>query len=395
MPDGIDLRTTARHAIRLWRAAGRGRQVPPAGDTAHADAVKALLGSMWTLAGNDHPVAEAEMLATAEGRLPLRLVLTGRDSFALYATSIGDEIEDRLFPHLWTTRIACKRRASGLKVTSRRVTTLPQAVADEETLHEWVEAAQWVGRSVPAILQEHGSYEEPHPHYGYETIRKAFAAVGRGRVGRLLDDEADVEAAVAALIAESHAATGRRTHVVNVLAIEPFAVVRRTAFHSERAEGFSSRWNHVPVTSAYLVLSLQDDAFRALYRRAVGDRARALVAEAYASQYKDKAYQRRQFVETVGRPPEIVTSNLTEWSKPGADSVSKPRSWRGMALEANWSETLRQLDVRRMPDGSGDLWAPRLDEMLVWMDPAAPAVLNALCERHGWGPAPYVPWPRG
>lgn len=397
VPEGTTARDVARHAIRLWRTAGRGRPVPPEGEEGHADAYKTLLNNMWTLAGNDHPVAEAERLAAREGRKPLRLVLTGRDRFALYATSVGDEIESRLFEHVWVTRLSCQRKGGELKVTSTRLVPMPDAVADEEVLHEWDDLAAWRGLDVSKRLERKDYYESQHAPYTYESIRRAFATAQEGSLEDFRTPPEDLGVAIERLRALRHRKTGKSGSVAHLSVVQPFAIIRRTAFSQERIEGFTSRYTHTPVADNYLVLSLQDDAFRMLARTLDDEADKNRVREAFASQYNDKTYQRVQFDNERDKAPLISTSILSDWSKAPADPYARDRTWRGIPLEANWSENVRSFDVQTYPSNHierpGGLWSPKLDEMLVWIDPKAPAILNELCARHGWGPVPFVAKP--
>jgi hypothetical protein len=399
LEDGMDARMLARHAIRLWRAANRGAAVPAEGEAGHAAAYKALLGNMWTMAGNDRPIAEAEALAAEEGREPIRLVMTGRDRFALYATSVGDEREERLFDHVWVTRLACQRKSGRLKVTSKRVLEMPDAVADEETMHEWDAAATWKGRGVPAILKQQIGYRRARDPITYDIIRTAFDAAQSGSLEAFRTPPADLDAALAELnAARRRITTGRQ--VADLSYVQPFAIIRRTGFRNDLVPGFSARYTSTPVDNDYQVLSLQDDAFRMLHRLCSTDAERRKVANAFASQYEMKEVQIANFRDAASKHPTVAASSLSFWSKAGKGALGRDRSWRCVPLDANWSETLRRFDCHQIPHQGfedGDrLWNPRLDEMTVWMDPAAPAILSELCGTHGWDAVPYVPeamWP--
>jgi hypothetical protein len=389
LPDGMTTRDLARQAIRLWRTSNRGAMPPAEGAEGHATAYKTMLAGMWTLAGNDHPVEAAETLAAEEGRQPLRLVLTGKERFALYTTSVGDELENRLFPHVWITRLACQRKGGALKVTSRKVMPMPDAVADEEILREWDALADWKGRDVSPIVNEPQYSDETRDPLTYEAIRKGFDAVALGTLEPFRTRPADIGLALARLNSRRRELTKTRS-VADVYHVEPFAVIRTTTFKRRAVEGFTSRYELDAHDRDYLVLTLQDGAFRMLHRLCETDEERRMVIEAFASQYNDQQYQRHNFRESVGKPPMIGWTRLTDWAKAPADPLRRPRTWRSIPLEANWSENIRSFDVqRRIYEDS--LWVPTTDQMVVWMDPSAPAILNDLCARFALEAVPFTP----
>ena len=391
LPEGMTTRDLARQAIRLWRTSNRGAMVPAEGEEGHATAYKTMLAGMWTLAGNDHPVEDAERLAAHEGRMPLRLVLTGKDRFALYATSVGEEMEDRLFPHVWVTRLACQRKAKGLKVTSRKVVPMPAAVADEEILHEWEALAEWKGRDVSEMVNKPRYSDETRDPLTYDVIRKAFATVTDGSLEAFRTPTGDLEGTLANLNRLRSDKTKSRS-VADLNYVQPFAVIRTTTFKRRAIEGFTSRYENDAYDRDYLVLSLQDNAFRMVHRLCTTDDERKLVSIAFGKAYADKIYQRNQFDTNAGKPPTIGWSRLTSWAKGPADPFRRERTYRTIPLEANWAQNIRSFDVQRTPYDQS-LWVPELERMIVWMDPAAPAILNDLCRMFDLEAVPFVPKP--
>lgn len=390
LKDGMTPRNMARHAVRLWRAANRGASVPREGQVGHEAAYKTLLGSMWTLAGNDHPVEAALSLAKAQGREPLRLVMTGRDRFALYATSVGDEIEDRLYDHVWVTRISCVRKAGVLKPGATRIMLMPDAVADEEILHEWERIADWKGKVIPEDMTRDLHYDEPRKVLDHSAIRKSMAAVQQGDLSAFLTKPSDLARALADLNLKRTKLTGRSGQVADMSYVQPFAVIRQTRFRSRSVEGFTARYEQMPVTSDYAVLSLQDNPYRMLHRLCETDAEREMVIKAFVSHYERKDVQRDEFLRGVAKTPDVGPSPLVDWVSDGGDPVGRRRSWNSIPLDANWAETLRKFDMRRLPhtrdDKPSSFWAPDLAAMTVWMADAAPAELNAIC-RHFQIPA--------
>lgn len=133
-------------AVRSWRASNRGAALPafdgeqpPAGWTA-------LLDQMFARAREDGSIAEqAHKLASKLGLEPLRLVVTGRGRFALYAEAAAQERDDRVEPFIWVHRITLERSAKGLRESSRRWTVLPSSDASESVQHQWPAAERWIG----------------------------------------------------------------------------------------------------------------------------------------------------------------------------------------------------------------------------------------------------------
>lgn len=384
LKDGMTPRNLARHAIRLWRAANRGASVPTEGETGHGVAYKTLLGSMWTLAGNDHPTEAAVNLAEAQGRKPLRLVMTGKDRFALYATSVGDEIENRLYDHVWVTRIACVREGGRLRPGATRVMLMPDAVADEEILHEWEDLAEWKGRTIPEeFTRDH--HDEPRKVLDHAAIRKSMAAVEQGDLSAFHTMPADLGEALRRVNDKRARLTGRTGQVAEMTYVQPFAVIRQTIFRSRLVEGFTARYEQLPVTSDYAVLSLQDNPYRMLHRLCETDAEREMVVAAFVSHYERKEVQREEFLRGVTQSPVVASTPLIEWASDGGDPLGRSRSWNWIPLDANWAETFRRFDMRRLPYARGEspssFWAPDLGAMTLRMANAAPAALDAICRR--------------
>lgn len=390
IPEGESLHSIAKNAIRLWRAAHRGAMVPAGDDDQHAAAYKMLLGNMWTLTGQNHPVKEAEQLAQDENRTPLRLVLTGKDRFALYATSVGDEIESTLFDHLWVTRIACKRKGKKLEVTSRKVMPMPDAIADEEILHQWDEVAAWKGKDVPEVLNRTGYYENEKPPYTYENIRKALAKVQTLTIEGVFERPDDFHGAIFQLNQIRRKRTKGKM-VKDLAIVAPFAIIRQPAFRRIPVPGYDARYSYEMIDGGYSVLSIQDNPYRMLYRLAKDDEERKAVADAFASQYADKVYNRGQFLESIKKKPEIGCAHLADWSKAGEAPYHNDKSFNTIPLDENWSENIRQFVVARRPEAGNAISAPETKDIMIWCDDKAPAILKGFCIEHGLAPVPFVP----
>lgn len=158
-------------AVVAWRCARRGEPLPtitpgepmPEGWTS-------LYKQMWTLAERSNNVAlrlEAEQLAIASGRQPLRLISTGTSgAIALYATPAAHEREERLIPDRSAFRMRLRRLASGgVSVEAERRCYLPKSAAKEIVLASWPEEEEWTFEIAPRLR--------------FETQRDAFALVER------------------------------------------------------------------------------------------------------------------------------------------------------------------------------------------------------------------------
>jgi len=130
-------------AIKAWRAAHRGQPLPSPEATNNAE-WRRLLDQMFALSVDGSSKAvEAEAFVRDLGYEPLRLVLSGKAKFAIYAAPNEEERDDRLEPHAWVHRITLERKKTKLVEVSRRWELLPEKAAAETVLHEWAGAKYW------------------------------------------------------------------------------------------------------------------------------------------------------------------------------------------------------------------------------------------------------------
>lgn len=154
-------------AVMAWRATNRGAMVPVHGDPAFSKAWETLLNQVYILAGHGRDRARAaEELAAAEGRKPLRLVVTGRNKLVLYAEPLPSEREDRLFPHSWVQKITLEERKSKVSVINRSWATLLKSGVQEHVLKEWPGVEAWILNSEAPVtmgkIQEALQYVQNH-----------------------------------------------------------------------------------------------------------------------------------------------------------------------------------------------------------------------------------------
>jgi hypothetical protein len=133
-------------AVIAWRAAHRGAKLcGPKGKE-----FRNLLDQMYTISRADQDWQKAQELVEAEGRKPLRLVLSGTNKLSVYASPLESEIDNVLFPMPWVVNIALEKDETGnFRETNRKWAKLPGLTAAETTLHEWTEAQMWKGRLSP------------------------------------------------------------------------------------------------------------------------------------------------------------------------------------------------------------------------------------------------------
>lgn len=142
---GAEARELINRAVRAWRAANNGADLP-APTALDSRAWKSLLDQLYQLAGAAD--SQAEVLAQyvrAQGLEPLRLVLSGKAKFWMYATPAAAERDDRLEPHAFVHRIVLERTARGVvRERGRTWVSLPERSASETTVKEWPAAADWI-----------------------------------------------------------------------------------------------------------------------------------------------------------------------------------------------------------------------------------------------------------
>lgn len=134
-----------QRAVTAWQAANRGQSLPNFHEGAsgeQAKAWKALLDQMFLLVRQGSaPVQPAGELALASLRRPLRLAVTGKGKYVLYASANDSERDDRGQPFAWVHRSVLEigKRGKAREASSGWV-RLPRNTAAETTVHVWDEA---------------------------------------------------------------------------------------------------------------------------------------------------------------------------------------------------------------------------------------------------------------
>ena len=331
VPPGVDLGETVDHAVRLWRASRRGRATPMPGDADWAQAYATVLNTLHTLLDKD-VVTDADVAAFAAGREPYRLVMTGTNRYALYASSAGDEVEDRAMPHRWVTRLGIERTPSGLRPTGTpRVLAMPERVTHEETLREWP--------AVAGPLQD-----RPEGDVSHATMRAILAEID-GAPAHLADFVGmdDPDAWVAAVEQAEVRINKGHPFVRHARWMVPVAVVNlhdySQTYHRNRDEEWHKQGLHV----AYVV----DDALAMLWRMSPSSRRR--VERAYSRKY-GYAYKmefRTEFAGLAAKPPRIGTVPLGKARAGLAGIVSPDDCPNGrLPLAGDARESVARLDWR-------------------------------------------------
>ncbi len=300
VPPGVDLGETVDHAIRLWRASRRGRATPLPGDADWAQAYATVLNTLHTLLDKD-VVGEADVAAFAAGREPYRLVMTGTNRYALYASSAGDEVEGRAMPHRWVTRLGIERTSSGLRPSGTpRVIPMPARVTHEETLREW-----------PGI--EGPLKDRPPGDMSHATLRALLADVDAApaRLGDLLG-AADPDAWVEAIEAFESRLNKPGSTVQHARWMVPVGVVCLHDYGSTRLHR-GKEYHDTGLHVAYVV----DDALAVLWR--MSDAAgRRRIDDVFTRMYRMewRAQFRSDFAGAAAKPPRIATVPIDK-ARPG------------------------------------------------------------------------------
>lgn len=386
--ENTDAEKLARQAIQLWRCGNRGAMPPAANEDGHQKVYKTMLSSMWTIAGNNHPIEAAEQLCAAEGRKPLRLSLTGKDKFAVYATSVGDEIEERLFRHVWVTRLSCERKKDGLIVKSKSIVLLDDKTVDEKVLHEWEDAKNH--RDVKELTRlrktRYLGYgkEEQTDFIDYADIRKTYDKINSMNLEFMIKDPYDLEFELEDL--NYYRMKHSKNSVADLVFSQPIGIVSKNEIVGRTIEGFVSRSEYEYEEQGYYVLTLLDDPYVMHYRRCVNDTQRQLVISKFIELYKRKDLQKTNLLERAGKPPAFGMIKMAYFArKPFKEIDHNGYIYRENSLEADWYRNLvKHSTINDRYSRQNLLPELKTEDVLKYMREDVPYVLNTLCEKHGW-----------
>ena len=333
VPAGVDLEDTVDHAIRLYRASKRGAVLPPrtivepSGQAVEClnwkPALKTVMNNVYTLLTNDvWKQNDVEKLATEQGWTPYRFVMTGKNKFALYASSVGDEIEDTIFPHGWVTSLGMERTSKGLRFTdSKRLLRLPVKVAQEEILHEWDAAKDALNAVIPGDID-------------YNHVKAILALVNDApKQLAAFDQLENPETFLESVKYFYKKANEKANSVQSIGYAQPIAVIKKYEFNQEYMPGHpkyvKDGINH---PYSYQVVSLYDDPFDLLWKQAENDPDfRSEVEEAFAKPFLHKTINLERFRQRAGKPSSLVLTPLTDFPKnfTALQTGSSEFSWHG------------------------------------------------------------------
>lgn len=190
---GADAALIVNSTVIAWRAANRGKPLPLFVDSISPDEWKSLLDQMYMLAGEGkNQVARVEAFIHSLGYVPLRLVLSGKANFIIYAAPSASERDDRVEPHSWAHKITLGQGKTKLLEKSRRWVIMPKVAASETTIHEWQTASEWCVK--PSAF---GTYENKQRVFATlelsrERISMYCAPMSIQTFGEQLDDWAQI-----------------------------------------------------------------------------------------------------------------------------------------------------------------------------------------------------------
>lgn len=160
LSDETGARKSVDEAVFLWRAGGRGKELPTFREAVETGIWKTLLDLAWTVLKQDsYPVDKIFQAAEEVGLVPLRLVTDKRGKLQIY-TQPAEGLGDRgLFPmvYCWKLPVSVRSKETirigktglGKIDDGGRWACLFEAVADEIVLKESEDAKKWYRNSLP------------------------------------------------------------------------------------------------------------------------------------------------------------------------------------------------------------------------------------------------------
>lgn len=277
--EGVEAQRAIGEVIRQWRAAHRGEPVPLPKSKDYVDEERSMLNQLWVLAGHGRDRKKlAEEIATAEGRRPLRLTLSGKNRLYLYATARTDEEESLLGPHPWVARLALSDLKTKMSVSARTHIILPKLDASESVLAEWADSEKLVEPKLFHTL----AYDEVRAlrNMGRETQEKAERWLSRRTDSQF---DADLE-----LIREDTRKRSPR-YITHGAIFFPLCIARRVTKHESYAGGMwdSRRKKETTYSYKYFVGGIIEQTVRALYLNATEAQRQKIVR--WFKDYYEKA----------------------------------------------------------------------------------------------------------
>lgn len=144
---GGEAHSIVNRAVIAWRAANRGADLPGHDQWSNKQWNEILDQMHGLSSGAESYGVEVEKLASTLGLEPLRLVLTGKAKWYLYAAPKADERDNRGEPFAWVHRLHLGRNKAGFTVKGDSWVILPENFAGEVVKQEWDAAVEFSGLS--------------------------------------------------------------------------------------------------------------------------------------------------------------------------------------------------------------------------------------------------------
>lgn len=165
-------------AVRSWRCANRGRELPSLEDKKAFDTILSLAHS---LASEDSLANRVTEWAAAKGYTPLRAVITGKNKLAVYVEALPNERDERLMPWGWVKRIGLDVLKTKLTETSSRWVWLEDKPDAKETeLRTWEGLQQWVHAYPEPIRPDRAAEAIAQVEVAPSALRNVFRGPGAG-----------------------------------------------------------------------------------------------------------------------------------------------------------------------------------------------------------------------
>jgi hypothetical protein len=309
-------------AVMAWRAANRGAELPDSG----SDAYKQLLDQMFELSQEDTLLANAVAVAEKRGLKPLRLTVSGKSTLRLYCAPKPEERDDSLFPYVWVHALTLYRTKSGLGVTEDKWKTLPPQMPNETTVHEWPEAAKWIGKSMPKGVKSYEHKQEmmaTADDFGKNPNRVLFL--------KNTWTKEEFETLLMEYTDDFKAFNRGAKQVVTV----QFSVPVGVAHLEPTGKGSNPKVVYISIVA--------DNAAYCLYAKAPDAEGRKKVMDVYTGMYRNKEYARERMLENYKKycPDLVYMSEVecTEYSLVG----DGPEGSYLVKAEGDVDETLAEI----------------------------------------------------
>jgi hypothetical protein len=153
--DPKELEAALTTAIAVWRSSRGARPIMLPGEEGWNKAREILLNALHSaLTSHAERIAAVQALAERVGRIPLRLIHRGNDTWHLYTHSMSEEKDPRVEPWPWVADLTLGWDAKGEPSIVHSAPHLLRKLAGEAIIHDWPGAETADG----AVTPENMSY---------------------------------------------------------------------------------------------------------------------------------------------------------------------------------------------------------------------------------------------